>query len=65
MTNMDKFTFIEWINIINSPMVIDHDLTELGVNSKLPDKTTMILYYRKRGVLLATKINKNKLGITK
>lgn len=55
---MNKFTFIEWLNIINSPMVIDHGLTELGVNSQLPDKTTMILYHRKRGVLLATKINK-------
>lgn len=59
---MDKFTFIEWIRIINSPMVIDHELTYQAVNSQVPNITTMTLFYRKRGVLLAIKIDKKQYG---
>lgn len=43
-------------------MVIDHELTYQAVTSQVPNITTMTLFYRKGGVLLAVKIDKKQYG---
>lgn len=41
-------------------MVIDHKLTYQAINSQIPNITTMTVFYRKGGVLLAVRIDKLK-----
>ena len=55
---METKTFIEWIRIMQLPMVIDHELTYHAVNSQRPDTKTMTVFYRKGTHLLAMKVIK-------
>lgn len=43
-------------------MVIDNELTNQAFKSQIPNTTTMTLFYRKGGVLLAIKIDKQQYG---
>lgn len=62
---MNLLTFTQWLDIIKYPMIIDHEMTLKSTNNQIPNNTTMTVYFRKRGVLLAIKINKNNFGALK